>query len=118
MRFVIMHKTNPDWEAGAIPSPELISRVGALVGELAQSNVLLGAEGLRASSHGVRLKFSGGTRTITPGPFEGGNELPAGFSILRVRSLDEAIEWAYARRRCWAVWRSTSGQSPRRGTSA
>jgi hypothetical protein len=94
MRFMIMHKTNAHWEAGAIPSPELIAQVGVLIGELAKANVLLGAEGLRASSHGVRLKFSGGARTVTKGPFAGDNELPAGFSILRVGSLDDAIEWA------------------------
>ena len=94
MRFIIMHKTNADWEAGAIPSRELIARVGTLVGELAKANLLLGAEGLRASSHGVRLRFSGGTRTVSKGPFKGENELPAGFSILRVGSLDEAMEWA------------------------
>jgi hypothetical protein len=94
MRFMILHKTTAHWEAGGIPSPELIARVGTLVGELAQANVLLGAEGLRASSQGVRLTFSGGARTISNGPFEGENELPAGFSILRVESLDEAVEWA------------------------
>lgn len=94
MRFIIMHKTNAHWEAGAVPSPELIARVGTLIGELANANVLLGAEGLRASSEGVRLRFSGGTRTVSKGPFKGENELPAGFSILRVESVDEAIEWA------------------------
>jgi hypothetical protein len=94
MRFMIMHKTNPHWESGAVPSPQLVARVGELLGELAKANVLLGAEGLRASSRGVRLRFSGGVRTVTPGPFEGESELPAGFSILRVRSLDEAVEWA------------------------
>jgi hypothetical protein len=94
MRFIIMHKTGPHWEAGAIPSPQLIARVGELIGELAQGGVLRGAEGLRASSQGVRLRFSGGVRTVTRGPFEGENELPAGFSLLRARSLDEAIEWA------------------------
>jgi hypothetical protein len=94
MRFMIMHKTIPAWEAGEKPSPELIARVGALVGGLAQTGVLLAGEGLRASSLGVRLRFSGGERTITPGPFKGENELPAGFSILRVASLDEAVEWA------------------------
>jgi hypothetical protein len=72
----------------------LIARVGKLVGELAASKVLLGAEGLRASSEGARLTFSGGRRTIRKGPLEGNNELPSGFTILRVRSLDDAIEWA------------------------
>ena len=94
MRFIIMHKTNAHWESGAIPSPELIARVGTLLDELAKTGVLLGAEGLRASSEGVRLRFAGGTRTVINGPFEGGNELPAGFSILRTRSLEGAIEWA------------------------
>jgi hypothetical protein len=94
MRFIIMHKTNADWEAGAIPGPELLARVGTLIGELAKANVLLGGEGLRASSQGVRLTFSAGTCTVSKGPFEGDNELPAGFSILRVESMDEAIFWA------------------------
>ena len=61
---------------------------------LAKAGVLLGAEGLRASSEGVRLRFTAGTRTVVHGPFEGDNELPAGFSILRTRSLEDAIEWA------------------------
>lgn len=94
MRFIIMHKTNAQWEAGAIPGPELIARVGTLLGQLARAGVLLGAEGLRASSEGVRLRVKAGTRTVTTGPFEGGNELPAGFSILRAQSLDEAVAWA------------------------
>ena len=94
MRFIIMHKTNAHWESGAIPSPELIGRVGMLLGELATAGVLRGAEGLRASSEGVRLRFAGGTRTVIKGPFDGDNELAAGFSILRTRSLEDAIEWA------------------------
>ena len=94
MRFMIIHKTNAHWEAGAVPGPELIARVGALMGELAKARVLLGGEGLRASSQGVRLERSGGAHTLAKGPFEGENELPAGFSILRAGSLDEAVEWA------------------------
>ena len=94
MRYIIMHKTNPHWESGAIPSKELIARVGALIGEMAKSKVFVAGEGLRASSEGVRLRFSGGARTITKGPFRGENELPAGFAILRTGSLDEAVEWA------------------------
>jgi hypothetical protein len=94
MRFAITHKTNAHWESGARPGPDLIARVGALLGELAAAGALQGAEGLRASSEGVRLRFAGGTRTIIEGPFTGGHELPAGFSILRVPSIDEAIDWA------------------------
>jgi len=94
MRYIIIHKTNPHWESGAVPSKELIARVGALIGEMAKSKVFVAGEGLRASSEGVRLRFSGGARTITKGPFPGEHELPAGFAILRTGSLDEAVEWA------------------------
>lgn len=94
MRFMILHKTNPQWEAGAIPGPELIARVGALIGELARSGRLETGEGLRASAEGVRLRFQGGETTVTPGPFQGENESPAGFTILRVGSRDEAVQWA------------------------
>jgi hypothetical protein len=94
MRFIIMHATNPHWESGAIPDPALMARVGTLLGELAGADVLLAAEGLRASSEGVRIRVSAGTRSVTSGPFEGDNELTAGFSIVRTRSLEDAVEWA------------------------
>ena len=94
MRFIIMHKTNGHWESGATPTPELIARVGAMLGQIKKTGTLLAGEGLRASSEGVRVKFSAGARNVIPGPFERGNELPAAFSIVRTRSLDEAIEWA------------------------
>ena len=94
MRFIIMHKTNAHWEAGALPDEDLVARVGSLLGGLAQAGALIAGEGLRPSSEGVRLRFSAGERTILPGPFEPGNELPAGFNILRTASLEESIEWA------------------------
>jgi hypothetical protein len=94
MRFIIMHKTNAHWESGAIPSPQLIARVGALLGQLAKAGRLQGAEGLRATAEGARLLFRDGVRTVTNGPFAGNHELPAAFSILHARSLDDAIEWA------------------------
>lgn len=94
MRFILMHKTNAHWESGATPTPELIERVGALLGEMAKSRALLGAEGLRASALGARLTFTRGEVTSTRGPFRGDNELPAGFVTLRTESLEEAAEWA------------------------
>ena len=94
MRFLVMHKTDARWEAGETPSPELIARVGKMLGEMGRAGVLLAGEGLRASSLGARLKVSGGTPTVSPGPFKGENELPAGFSILKAASLEEAVEWA------------------------
>jgi hypothetical protein len=94
MRFIIMHKTNAAWEAGAIPSPELIAHVGALLGELARAGRLHSGEGLRPSSTGARIRLAGGTRTLVQGPFAPGNELPHAFSIVRASSLDAAIDWA------------------------
>jgi hypothetical protein len=93
MRFMILHRTSSHWEGGAIPSPELVARVGALIGELVKAGVFGAGEGLRPSSEGVRLRFSGGTRTQTPGPFQGENELPAAFDVLRAPSLEEAVAW-------------------------
>jgi hypothetical protein len=91
---MLMHRTNSHWEAGAIPTPELIARVGKMLGEMSAAGALLAAEGLRPSSLGVRIRFAGGQRTVTKGPFLGTNELPASFLILRVSSIQDAIEWA------------------------
>lgn len=94
MRFIIMHKTDAYWEGGALPDSNLIARVGALLGQLASAGVLQAGEGLRPSAEGVRLRFASGECEVVPGPFGGGDELPAGFSVLRTASLDEAVEWA------------------------
>lgn len=94
MTYIIMHKTDAHFEAGAVASQELIMQVGQMVGDLARRGILRGGEGLRPSSEGVRLSYGGGTRTVTPGPLEGRNELPASFSILSVESVDDAVDWA------------------------
>ena len=94
MRFIIIHKTNAHWESGAIPDRALIDRVETLMGEIAGAGALLAGEGLGPSAEGVRLRFADGQRTITPGPFKGDTELEDRFAIVRVTSLDEAIDWA------------------------
>lgn len=94
MRIMSVHRTQPRWEAGELPSHELVKQMGELLGEMGKAGVLLDAGGLRPSSLGVRLNFRGGKRTVTPGPFTPGNELPAGFAALNVTSLDEAVAWA------------------------
>jgi len=94
MKFMMLHKTDAYYENGGLPSKELIAGVGAMVGEMVKSGKLLAADGLRSSAEGVRLKFSGGKRTVIKGPLQGENEVIAGFAVMRVRSLDEAVEWA------------------------
>jgi hypothetical protein len=94
MRFMLMHKTNAHFECGGLPGPELVAGIGQLTAELVQAGVLRGHEGLRPSSTGVRLKFAGGKHTLQRGPLSGDNELVAGFIILRLKSIDAAIDWA------------------------
>lgn len=96
MRFIIMHKADAPSESGAHPDAELIARVGRMIGALSRARALETGEGLGPSSKGVRLRFAAGAREVLPGPFIGEHELPAGFSILRTRTLDEAVEWATA----------------------
>ena len=94
MRFIIVHKTTAEWEAGAIPDRQLIAGVGELIGDMARAGILRAGEGLRASSLGARLTISGGAADVVPGPFAGSNELPAGFEIIRAATLDDAVAWA------------------------
>ena len=94
MKFMMLHKTDAYYENGGLPSKELVAGVGQMVGEMVRSGKLLAADGLRSSAQGVRLKFAGGKRTVIKGPLLGENEAIAGFAVMRVHSLDEAIEWA------------------------
>ena len=94
MRIISMHKSSPAMEAGAPPSPELLAGMGPLMEEMMKAGVFVTGEGLRPSAHGVRLRFSAGKRTITKGPFTGSKELIDRYLIVRVKSIDEAIEWA------------------------
>jgi hypothetical protein len=94
MRFMVIIKANKDTEAGVLPSSELITEMGKFNDELVKAGVLLAAEGLQASSKGVRVKFSGKDRTVIDGPFAETKELIAGFWLWQVKSREEAIEWA------------------------
>jgi hypothetical protein len=91
---MVIVKTTPAIEkAGALPDPQLLLKMGKYNEELLKAGVLLAAEGLQPSAKGVRVKFSGNSRTVVDGPFTEAKELIAGFSILQVKSLEEAIEW-------------------------
>lgn len=94
MRYMVMVKATPETEAGVMPTKEELEEMGRYNEELVRAGVMLAGEGLRDSSHGVRVHFDGDKRTVVDGPFTEAKELVAGFWILDVKSRDEAIEWA------------------------
>lgn len=93
MLFMVMVKATPESEAGAPPDPKLFEEWGKYNQELIKAGVLLAAEGLQPSSKGARVRFSGDKCTVIDGPFAETKELVAGFSLLQVRSKEEAVEW-------------------------
>jgi len=94
MKFMILLKADKNTEAGALPDEKLLSEMGKYNEELVKAGVLLAAEGLHPSSKGARVKLSGTKRTVMDGPFPETNQLIAGFWMFRVKSKEEAIEWA------------------------
>jgi hypothetical protein len=93
MRFMLMVKANEDTEAGVMPTEEELAAMGAFNEQLVQAGIMLAGDGLHPSSRGARVHFSGDKRTVVDGPFTEAKELIAGFWIIEVKSLDEAIEW-------------------------
>lgn len=93
MRFMVMIKADKNSEAGVMPSKELLAEMGRYNEELVRAGVLLAAEGLQPSSKGARVRFSGKERAVIDGPFAETKELLAGFWLIQVKSLEEAIEW-------------------------
>ena len=93
MRFMVMVMATKESEAGIPPKPDAYAAMGKYNADLVKAGVLLAAEGLAASSKGARVKFSGDKRTVIDGPFAEAKEVVAGFSIIQVKSMEEAIEW-------------------------
>lgn len=93
MRFMVMIKATKNSEAGALPTPELLAAMGEYNQELAKAGVLLSGEGLQPSSKGAKVKFAGGKKSVTDGPFIETKEIIAGFWLWKCASLQEAIEW-------------------------
>lgn len=93
MRVMVIVKADAKSEAGGLPSHELLAAMGKFNEELAKAGVLLAGEGLRPSSKGARVKFSGHKRTVVDGPFAETKELIGGFWLWQVKSMDEAVEW-------------------------
>jgi hypothetical protein len=87
-------KASKDSEAGKLPTEEMIAAMGKFNEELMKAGVLVDLAGLQSSAKGARVRFSGGERTVIDGPFAETKELVAGYWVINVKSLQEAIAWA------------------------
>jgi hypothetical protein len=94
MRYMIIVKATPESEAGCMPGEELLAAMADYHGELARAGVLLDASGLHPSSQGWRIRYQGKERSVIDGPFTESKEMIAGYSMISVRTPEEALEWA------------------------
>lgn len=93
MRFMIIVKASKESEAGVMPEEKLLAEMAKYHEELAKAGVLLDGSGLQPSSKGWRIKYSGGNRRVIDGPFTETKELIAGYTLIQVKSREEAMEW-------------------------
>jgi hypothetical protein len=93
MRVMVIVKADKNSEAGVLPDKKLLTEMGKFNEELSKAGIMLAGEGLQPSSKGVRVRFSGGKKTVIDGPFAETKELVAGFWLWQVKSKEEAIEW-------------------------
>ena len=94
MRVMVLVKANQDTEAGVMPTEQELREMGEFNEALVNAGIMLDGDGLKPSSAGVRVHFSGDQRTVTDGPFAETKELLAGYWVWKVDSMDEAVEWA------------------------
>jgi len=90
---MVLVKADKSTEAGILPDEKLLSEMGKFNEELVKAGIMLEGEGLRPSSKGVRVRFSGTKRSVIDGPFAETKELVAGYWLWKVNSLQEAIDW-------------------------
>ena len=93
MKVMIFVKASPEYEAGQMPSTELLTQMGRYNEELVKAGIMLAGDGLKPSADGKRVRFEGRKKTVIDGPFAETKELVAGYWIWQVRSMDEAVEW-------------------------
>lgn len=98
MRYMIIVKATVESEAETRPvpvdDPTLIAEMTDYHEQLSRAGVLLDGAGLKPSSHGWRIRYEGGTRTVIDGPFAETKELIGGYTLIQVKSREEAMEWA------------------------
>jgi hypothetical protein len=90
---MIIVKATKDSEAGVMPEEKLIAEMADYHEELQKAGALLDASGLQPSTKGWRIRYSGGKRTVIDGPFIETKELIAGYTLIQVKSREEALEW-------------------------
>jgi len=93
MRFMVIVKADKNTEAGVMPSTELLTAMGQFNEQMVKAGVMLAGEGLHPTSKGARIKYSGKQPSVSRGPFAVTTDLVAGFWLIQVASLEEAIEW-------------------------
>jgi len=93
MRFMILVKATKDSEAGILPDEQLLAEMAAYHEELEKAGVLVDASGLQRSEKGWRIKYNGQQRSVVDGPFAETKELVAGYTIINVKSREEALAW-------------------------
>jgi hypothetical protein len=93
MRVMVMVKATKDSEAGIMPTEQLLKDMISYNEELVKAGIMLEGDGLKPSSQGKRVQFSGKKRTVVDGPFAETKELVAGYWIWKVKSMQEAIDW-------------------------
>lgn len=94
MKFMILVKATKDSEAGKMPPESLLAEMGGFHEEMAKAGILVDGNGLKRSAEGWRVKYSkGGKRSFVDGPFTETKELVAGYTIIDVKSREEALAW-------------------------
>jgi hypothetical protein len=93
MKCMIFVKASTDSEKGAMPRPELIAAMGKYNEELFKAGIMKGGGGLKPTSQGKRVRFSGAQRAVIDGPFGPTEDQVAGYWLWEVKSIDEAVEW-------------------------
>ena len=94
MRFMMIMIPNIPDEADWTPDPEAVAAMGRFNEELTRAGVLLSLDGLHPPERGARVGFSGGTATVTGGPFSEAREVIGGYWLIEAKSKEEAVEWA------------------------
>lgn len=94
MRFMMFIYPNARAEAGVLPTAEEVTEMMVYNNEMMNAGVLLSGEGLQPTSKGARVRFKGGTPSVTDGPFTETREVIGGYWMIQVGSREEAIDWA------------------------